>query len=429
MHAVSQHREVTSPTAHPRRALPGWFDPGEPHIARGPFTRWPRTTDAALAVVVFVVSVVSVTVSALGDGESFTARSIGDRPAGAFAMLACAAVALLWRRRHPVAVTALVMAIMMGWAIAGYGDGQDLALVVAVYSVGRYTADHRLSVVTVAVVVAVSVLETIIDTNQRIDIAPAIVLGVLPWYLGRRVRNRGDYVALLQERAERLEADQLARARQAVADERSRIARELHDVVAHQVSLMTVQAGAAKTIARDDLDAAVDAMGDVERAGRQALGELRHLLGVMRTDTSDSDDLGPQPGLADIPELVDELAHTGADVSLTMAPVPSGVSAAVDLSAYRIVQESLTNVIKHAGPDPTVHVTVGVDDAGLVIDIVSTITPAGRHRSAPGLPTSGYGIAGMRERAALLGGTLTAEPRPPDRFGVNARIPLEMERT
>ena len=429
MQAVSQQREATSPATSPRGALPRWFDSGEPHMARGPFTRWPRTTDAALAVVVFVGSLVAVAASALSDGESFTIDSIGDRPAGAFAMLAGAAVTLLWRRRNPVAVAAVVMAIMVVWAVAGYGDGQDLALVVAVYSVGRYAADHRSSLATVAAVVTVSVLDTIVDTNQRIDVAPAVILGVLPWYLGRRVRNRGDYVALLQERAERLEADQLARARQAVVDERSRIARELHDVVAHQVSMMTVQAGAAKTIARDDLDAAVDAMGDVERAGRQALGELRHLLGVLRFDTSDGDDLGPQPGLSGIPDLADELTRTGADVSLTMAPVPTSLSAAIDLSAYRIVQESLTNVIKHAGPAPTVDLTVGLDDGGLVIDIVNTVTPSGGHEAASALPASGYGIAGMRERAALLGGTLTAELQPPNRFQVSAHIPLEMDGT
>lgn len=429
MHAVSQQGEVTSLATRPRRAPLRWFDAGEPHIARGPFTRWPRTTDGALAVVVFAASLVAVAASALTDGENVTIESVGDRPAGAVAMLAGAAVALLWRRRYPVAVTASVLVIMVGWAIAGYGDGQDLALVVAVYSVGRYTADHRYSLATVAAVVTVSVLDTIVDTNQRIDIAPAILLGVLPWYVGRRVRNRGDYVALLRERAERLEADQLARARQAVADERSRIARELHDVVAHQVSMMTVQAGAAKTVARDDLDAAVDAMGDVERAGRRALGELRHLLGILRPDNADGDDLGPQPGLAGIADLADELTHTGADVSLTVAPAPMGLSAAIDLSAYRIVQESLTNIIKHAGPDPTVQLIVGLDEIGLVIDIVNTITTAGGHEAASGLPASGFGIVGMRERAALLGGTLTAEPEPPNRFRVNAHIPLDVETT
>lgn len=242
--------------------------------------------------------------------------------------------------------------------------------------------------------------------------------------MGHRIRNRGDYLALLQERTERLEADQHARARQAVAEERSRIARELHDVVAHEVSMMTVQAGAAKTIARVDIDAAVDALGDVERAGRQALVELRHLLGVLRLDIPTSDDLGPQPGLVDIPSLADELTRTGADVSLTIAPLPAGLSAAVNLSTYRIVQESVTNIIRHAGPSPAAQLTIGLDDFGLVIDITNTTT----RTTAPGLPASGYGIAGMRERATLLGGTLTAAPQPPNRFCVTAHIPLELER-
>ncbi len=424
MHALSRQRHVTSPATSWRHALFGWLDPGEPHPYRGPFTRWPRTTDGALAVAVFAGSLVAVTASRLGDGEDYTIDSISDLPVGSFTLLAAAAVALLWRRRQPIAVATLVMAIMIGWAVAGYGDGQDLALIVTIYAVGRYTTEHRHGLAAVAAAIAVSILGTIIDANQRIDFAPAIILTGLPWYVGRRVRNRGDYLALLRERAERLEADQQAQARQAVADERSRIARELHDVVAHQVSMMTVQAGAAKTIARDDLDTAIDAMGDVEHAGRQALGELRHLLGVLRADTADPDHLGPQPGLADIPVLVDHLTHTGATVTLTLADPPDDLPASVDLSGYRIVQESLTNIIKHAGPNPTVDITTDVDSHLLSIDITNTTDS-----TSPDLPQSGYGIAGMQERAAFLGGTLTAGPRPPNRYRVLARIPLEPEPT
>ena len=398
----------------------GWFDPGEPHLSRGPFARWPHATDCVLAVIVFGLSLVAVAASALGDGDDFTFTTIGDQPLGAFALLALGAAALLWRRREPIATTAFILVVMIVWAFAGYGDGHDLALIVATYSIGRYSTDHRLSLVTLAAVVAVSILGTVIDTHQRVDILPALLFIGLPWYVGRRIHNRGDYLTLLRERADRLEADQQARARQAVADERSRIARELHDVVAHQVSMMTVQAGAAKTIARDDLDAAVDAMGDVERAGRQALGELRHLLGVLRPDTADADDLGPQQGLADITTLTEQLTHTGAEVTLTIGDLPDDLPAAVDLSAYRIVQESFTNIIKHAGPDPTVDITVGLDDQGLAIDITSTT-----NATSPGLPASGYGIVGMRERAHLLGGTLTARPLPPDHYRVQARLPLE----
>jgi signal transduction histidine kinase len=164
-------------------------------------------------------------------------------------------------------------------------------------------------------------------------------------------------------------------------------------------------------------------MGDVEHAGRRALGELRHLLGVLRPDVSEYDDLGPQPGLADIAALADELTRTGADVTVAVGPYPAALSAALQLSAFRIVQESVTNILKHAGPNPTVRLAVGADDEMLAIDITNTTA-----RPIHGLPGSGFGIAGMCERAALLGGTLTAEPRPPDHFHVSARLPLEAGR-
>jgi len=399
----------------------GWLDPGETHLARGPFTRWPHVTDGVLALAVFAASWVAVTASALADGEDFTADSMTDLPVGALAMLAIAAAALLWRRRHPVAATAGVIVTMIAWAFAGYGDGNDLALVIVIYSVGRYAAG-RYGLAIVLAATAVGILETIVDTNQRIDVAPAIFLPWLAWYLGRLVRNRGDYLVLLQERADRLEADQHAEALRVVAHERSRIARELHDVVAHKVSMMTVQAGAAKTVAHADLDAAVEAMGDVERAGRQALGELRHLLGVLHPDVAGSD-LGPQPGLADIPALVAELRNTGAEVSATTR-VHADLSAAIELSVYRIVQESFTNIIKHAGPNPTTTLTIGVEGDELIVDVTNTVSSA----ATPGLPPSGFGISGMRERATLLGGTLIAGPRPPNSFRVGARIPIEQER-
>lgn len=421
MQAVRNQGEEPVPTAAGHRAWWGWLDPGEPHAARGPFTRWPRFTDVLLAVAVFGSSLVAVTVSALGDGEDFTAAAITDQPAGSLALLAVAASALLWRRRQPIGAAVIVMVVMIVWSLAGYGDGSDVALVVVVYAVGRYATDHLWSLMVVIAAIVVGIVETLVDPNQRIDIAPAVILPWLAWYLGRLVRNRGEYLELLRERAERLEAEQQAKALQAVADERSRIARELHDVVAHQVSMMTVQAGAAKTIARVDLDGAVEAMGEVERAGRDALGELRHLLGVLQP-TAEGSELGPQPGLADIAELVDELRSTGAEVASTITSVPAELPAAVELSVYRIVQESFTNIIKHAGPHPTASLTVGADGDELVIEITNTVAAA----RTPGLPSSGYGISGMRERAALLGGSLAAGPRPPDQFRVRACIPIDM---
>lgn len=398
----------------------GWFDPGEPHPSRGPFARWPRATDAGLALVVFLISVGAVGLSALGDDDAVTVRAVVDVSSGAIALLAGWSAALWWRRSQPLVVTIVLLVGMLAWASLGFGDGQDLPLVVALYSVGRYHTDHRRSLTIVAIAVAVSVVGTLVDANQRVDLAPAVVLTVLPWYVGRRVRNRGDYLALLRDRAERLEAEQQRRARQAVVDERARIARELHDVVAHRVSMMTVQAGAARTIARHDLDAAIEAIGDTERAGRQALGELRHLLGVLRPDGVELDDVSPHPGLADVPALVDELRRAGATIDLAIADLPEPLVAPVDLAAYRIVQESLTNVVRHAGPEPTVDVAITVDAGVLDLVVTNAAPPA-----SSTLPGSGLGILGMRERAASLGRSLDAGPVPPDRFRVHARLPIE----
>ena len=399
-----------------------WSAPfaSEPSHRRGPFVRWPRTSDAILATAVFIASVLAVSVDGLDTGQEFSPSVIGDQPVGAYLILAAMASSLLWRRRRPLAVVGFNLVLVVAWATLGYGEGQDLALVFAIYSVGRYVADVRQSLAAVAVAVAVVVLGTAIDDMQAVDVAGPLLFGWLPWYVGQRVRNRRDYLALLQDRAARLEREQHDEARQAVADERTRIARELHDVVAHRVSVMTVQAGAAKTIARHDVDAAVEAMGDVEKAGRQALGELRHLLGVLRPDDAGPDGLGPQPGVGDIATLAERLTQTGARVSLEIAAIPDDLPASVDLSAYRILQESVTNVIKHAGPDPSVEIRVGVVEHQLLIEVANTTNGPG----SAVLPRSGYGIAGMRERTEILGGTLVAEPRRDGRFSVVARIPF-----
>lgn len=405
-------------------ALAGHLDPPEPRPMRGPFTRWPRTADAVLACVVFGVALVSVAVSGLGAGAELTLGAIVGQPVGAYVLLAVASAALWWRRSRPIVVAATVFAAALVWAFAGYGDGEDVTYLLAVYSAGRYCADRRLSMSVVAAAFASSVLGSVIDSSQRIDVWPAVVLTALPWYLGVRVRQRGEYLALLRERAERREAEQRARTDAALADERARIARELHDVVAHQVSMMTVQAGAAKMVARDDLDAAIAAMADIEQAGRGALGELRHLLGVLRlNDSEDADDheLGPQPGLAEVASLVERLRGAGADVELTLADVPE-LPTAVDLSVFRIVQESVTNIVKHAGSRPRVSLAITHADGWLDLRVTNTVDDTAPH---PDLPISGYGIAGMRERAALLGGTLTAGPLTPHRFTVHVRLPLE----
>ncbi len=184
---------------------------------------------------------------------------------------------------------------------------------------------------------------------------------------------------------------------------------------------MTVQAGAAKTVLADDPEGAFQAMKAVEETGRQALDELRHLLGVLRPE-AETDGLRPQPGLSDLPLLVDEFNQAGLSVSLTMEGTEIGLPARVELSAFRIVQEALTNVLKHAGPSARAKVLTSVDNAGVTIEVID---------EGPGftiLAGSGHGIDGMRERAALLGGTLDAGPRSGGGFQVVAHLPIGEER-
>jgi signal transduction histidine kinase len=211
------------------------------------------------------------------------------------------------------------------------------------------------------------------------DLGFGLVVMAGVWYVGRRMRLRA-------ERAVELEREREAEARRVVVEERTRIARELHDIVAHRVSLMTVQAGAAKTVAGDDPAGALQAMGAVEQAGREALDELRHLLDVLRPE-AERGGLGPQPGIADVPRLVDQFEDAGLDVSLTMEGVRTDLPARVDLSTYRIVEEALTNVLKHAGPAARAEVRLTTDDREVAVEVLddghgATILPGSGHGSS-----------------------------------------------
>jgi signal transduction histidine kinase len=399
-----------------------------PRRFRGPFARWPRAADAVLAIAVFLGTVFVVD----GPGDSLAIRPIGDVPIPALLVFAVASAALYWRRRAPLVVLGVGLA---AWAVtlgSGYSDVGGVAII-ALYSVGLYAGDGRWGHVGVAAAIVVVSLDILTAPAPWGEAVLGGVVMFVAWYVGRRLRLR-------RERAAQLLREQAAEARRIVVEERTRIARELHDVVAHRVSLMTVQAGAAKAVAAEDPEGALRAMGAVEEAGRQALDELRHLLGVLRPET-DLDGLGPQPGLADLPRLVDQIRGAGLDVSLATDGVSAELPARVDLFAYRIVQEALTNVLKHAGPGAHTEVRLGTDRSGIVIEVLddgkgseppSAATGPFRPAESPvgdrQLRRSGHGIVGMRERALLLGGTLDARPRPGGGFQVVAHLPTGGER-
>ena len=277
---------------------------------RGPFTRWPRAADTVLAIALFLVPVFVVD----DPNEDLVTRALGDVPIGTLPLFAVAGGALIWRRSHPLAVLGATLAAVTLSVALGYGANVGFTMLVALYSVGRYVTDARWSAIGLGSAYALNAVGNLIAGSLVTDFGVGFVVLFLVWYIGRRIRIRGDYLGLLQDRATQLEREQAAEARRAVAEERTRIARELHDVVAHRVSVMTVQAGAAKTVAAADPERALQAMEAVEQAGRQALNELRHLLGVLRPAT-DIDGLGPQPGIAEVPGLVDQFREAGLDVS------------------------------------------------------------------------------------------------------------------
>src|SRR5581483_9741068 len=226
------------------------------------------------------------------------------------------------------------------------------------------------------------------------------------WVLGDNLRTRRAYYDALEERAARLEREREDEARRAVAEEQARIARELHDVLAHNVSVMVVQAAAARDVFEASPARALEALRSIEQTGRAALGDLRRLLGSVRTGGAE---LAPQPGLARLGELVAQVTRTGLRVELAVEGRPRPLTDGVDLSAYRIVQEALTNTLKHAHASRAdVRVRYRADGVG-----------------APASSGGGHGLIGMRERIALCGGTLETATRPGGGFVVRALLPAE----
>jgi signal transduction histidine kinase len=242
-----------------------------------------------------------------------------------------------------------------------------------------------------------------------------------PLFLGAEVYERRQYLLRLEERAAWLEREREERARRAVREERARIARELHDVAAHQTTVMTIQAAAARRVLDTRPEDALVALDAIEESGRRALTEMRRLLELLRTDES-LPDLAPQPGLDGLDLLVAQMVESGLDVDLSVTGERRNLPAGIDLSAYRIVQESLTNALKHGGPDARASVLIdyGTDHLSLSIE------DDGRG-AAEGLTTvngTGQGIVGMRERVSLLDGEFDVGPRAGGGYRVRVRLPI-----
>ncbi|MCX4818461.1 sensor histidine kinase [Streptomyces sp. NBC_01142] len=250
---------------------------------------------------------------------------------------------------------------------------------------------------------------------------------VLAWVLGDSIRTRRAYFAQLEERATRLEREREAQSKVAVAAERARIARELHDVVAHNVSVMVVQADGAAYVLDAAPDQAKQALETISTTGRQALAEMRRLLGVLRTgDAPESGEYVPQPDVQQIEDLVEQVRGAGLTVDFKIEGTPRPLPSGVELTAYRIVQEALTNTRKHGGPEAGASVRLVYFDDGLGL-LVEDDGRGSAHElyEDGGADGRGHGMIGMRERVGMVGGTLDAGPRPGGGFRISALLPLK----
>jgi signal transduction histidine kinase len=394
-------------------------------MTQSPFSRSiarSRAFDALLAL-----SVCAFDLSQLFNPQS---ESAGNTVMGGL-LLASVSVPLLWRRRRPLTVLGIVTVVSLVWFMIPYiaepplehFNASFFAFVVSLYSAGLYSASKKASVVAAlvalaGVLTAVAFLDEEFESNPRAFFFNASIVTVF-FYVGYIGRVRRDY---LEERAARIEREREEETRRGVARGRARIARELHDVIAHSVGLMTVQAGAANLVFGENPDAALSSLSSIERTGRQALGELRRLLGVLRTEGDENGELTPQPGLDRLDELVSEVEEAGVDVAVTVEGDLQDLPTALGLSAYRILQEGLTNVVKHAGRQARSDVIVKRTPEELVLEIADDGRgiPAGKSRM-PG----GHGLIGMRERVAVFGGRMSMGPRKGGGFYVRIEIPLE----
>lgn len=335
---------------------------------------------------------------------------------------------LAWRRRNPMRILYIVGIAITLYSLLGYRDSLGGAGVfVAFYTVAANEPRRRASIaaaITAGGIFVSFAAYAAIDSMSgwTTNLTMTYFSFGMAWLIGDNLRVRRAYTRELEERAIRLEREQEEQAALAVAQERSRIARELHDVVAHHVSVMIVQAAAARRVAEKDPAAAQEALASVENAGRMALAEMRRMLEVLRAQEGG---VGPQPGLGELERLIAQVRDAGLPVELINTGDPCCLPDGMDLAAYRIVQEALTNTVKHGGK-ATARVTLHHTPEALEIEVVDN----GRGAAAPllaGAAGGGHGLIGMRERVGMFGGELQTGPILPGGYRVWARLPLSYD--
>jgi signal transduction histidine kinase len=377
------------------------------------------TADGVIAVGLFVMSLAALNDYAqAGLLDQYTRQT----DALGYLLLAIQTLPLALRRRYPVAVALIVVAgFLLDRGLDYPSTFAGVGTVVAIHAVGSELSSRRSAIVGMSIiggVTAYTLIGVVVYQSVSLDDAAFVFLtGLAALYLGREVHHRRERSLALEERAERAEREREERARAAVADERARIARELHDVVAHEVAVMTIQAEGALRISPDGDPRVHGALRTIRDAGREALSEMRRMVGLLR-DPDAEEGLAPQPGLSELDRLVEQFDRAGLPVAVHVTGTPRRLPGGIDLSAYRIIQESLTNALKHGGPKASADVTVDYQDTSLDITVLDD------GRGAAAASNGGHGLVGMHERIALLAGRLEAGPRPGGGFQVHATIPV-----
>jgi signal transduction histidine kinase len=345
-----------------------------------------------------------------------------DMKAVAVPATAIAGLALYRRRAAPLATVAVVEGALAAESLLGVSlhkpDAPLLMSLVALYTAGAYLPLLQAATALVFAIGCFGIGFASSSTNGHSDFAFTLVIASAGWLIGRGMHGRVSQTHELAERTRRLEEQAEVERVAAVAEERRRIARDLHDVIAHSVSVMVVQAGAAEDVFERDPEGVLEPIRAVQETGRAALVEISRLLGLLRADGAELG-LAPQPRLDDLPELVAQTRAAGQPVELRSEGTPRALPLGIDLSIYRIAQEALTNARKHsAGAGAEVVLRYGDDVVELTVENDAAAGPGEAHGG-------GHGLIGMHERVAVFGGTLEAKPRPEGGFRVVARLPLD----
>ncbi|CAL9533095.1 hypothetical protein SUDANB15_04061 [Streptomyces sp. enrichment culture] len=388
--------------------------------------RHPAWVDGFWAVALFGISVLSAVPAEAARGTELPVLTVP------VTLLLCLVVAL--RRRMPERMLVLALVVGVAQLITNVATvPADFALLVIVYTVAAIGARWASRLALTAGLCAAP-LAQMRWPNSDVGTAENIAVMVfqtvpfaLAWVLGDSIRTRRAYFAQLEERAARLEREREAQAKVAVAAERARIARELHDVVAHNVSVMVVQADGAAYVLDAAPDQAKKALETISSTGRQALAEMRRLLGVLRTgEHQEAGEYVPQPDVRQIEDLVEQCRTSGLPVDFKVEGTPRPLPSGVELTAYRIVQEALTNTRKHGGPNAgaSVRLVYFDDGLGLLVEDDGKGAPHELYEEG-GFDGQGHGLIGMRERVGMVGGTLDAGPRPGGGFRISALLPLK----